>query len=138
MMPSGAAARRDVSLSRLFVFFNTVWTERWWTQVQAVGELDWQRDGKSSLTLEFEGDHRLTREWLLWVRPGVGVLGRDVIGAYEWNVESAFGECSPPSEGVQMRDSLGELARYQRMALKKLFSRPSVSFDSCHASHDAS
>lgn len=83
----GDPSRRDVSISRLSVFFNTVWTERWWTQIQAVGQLDWQRDGKSSLTLEFEGGHRLTREWLLWVRPGVGVLGRDVIGSYEWNLE---------------------------------------------------
>lgn len=83
----GDPSRRDVSLSRLSVLFNTIWTEHWWTQIQAVAQLDWQRDGKSSLTLEFEGGHRLTREWLLWVRPGIGVLGRDVIGAYDWSVE---------------------------------------------------
>jgi hypothetical protein len=83
----GDPSRRDVSLSRFSVFFNTVWTERWWTQIQAVAQLDWQRDAKCSLTLEFERGHRLTGEWLLWVRPGVGVLGREVIGAYEWNVE---------------------------------------------------
>ncbi|WP_447983149.1 hypothetical protein [Nitrospira sp. Nam74] len=86
----GDPSRRDVSLSRLSLLFNTIWTERWYTQIQAVGQLDWQRDAKSSLTLEFEGGHRLTREWLLWVRPGVGVLGRDVIGAYEWSVEVGF------------------------------------------------
>lgn len=86
----GDPSRRDVEFSRFGLIWNTIWTEQWWTVVQALTQLDWNRNTRSSMTLEFEGGHRLTPKWLVYLRPGVGLWGRDVLGAYEWNVEVGF------------------------------------------------
>ena len=36
------------------------------------------------MALEFQGGHRLTPKWLVYLQPGVGVWGRDVLGVYDW------------------------------------------------------
>lgn len=86
----GDPSRRDVEFSRFALIWNTIWGERWWTLVQGFTQLDWNRNTRSSMTLEFEGGHRLTPKWLVYVRPGVGLWGRDVLGAYDWSVEVGF------------------------------------------------
>lgn len=83
----GDPARRDVSLTRAMVQLNTIWMERWWTIVQAVAQMDWERKGKTSMTLEFEAGRNIVRRWGLFIRPGVGLWGRDMPGAYDWNIE---------------------------------------------------
>ena len=55
--------------------------------MQAVFQADWDRCAKTSLTLEFEVGRSLVGRWGVFVRPGVGISGRDLIGAYDWNVE---------------------------------------------------
>ncbi len=86
----GDPSRQDISMSRLGLTFNTIWGERWWTQAEAVTQLNWERKAKNSMTLEFEGGHRLTKDWGMWVRPGVGLWGRNVPGAYEWSMEAGI------------------------------------------------
>jgi hypothetical protein len=86
----GDPSRRDVEFSRFALAWNTIWGERWWTLVQAQSQIDWNRNNRSSMTLDFEGGHRLTPKWLAYLRPGVGLWGRDVLGAYEWQVEVGF------------------------------------------------
>jgi hypothetical protein len=83
----GDPARRDVSLTRATVQLNTIWLERWWTIVQGVAQMDWERKGKTSMTLKFEAGRNIVRRWGVFVRPGVGLWGRDVPGAYDWNIE---------------------------------------------------
>ncbi len=83
----GDPSRQDISMSRLDLAFNTIWGERWWTQLDALTQVDWEHKAKNSMTLEFEGGHRITRDWGVWARPGVGLWGRNVPGAYEWNIE---------------------------------------------------
>jgi hypothetical protein len=83
----GDPSRQGVSLSRIQSQFNTIWTDRWWTQVEAVTQVDWERKATNSMTLEFEGGYRFTKDWGVWVRPGVGLWGRNIPGAYDWNVE---------------------------------------------------
>ena len=86
----GDPSRRDVEFSRFSLTLNTAWGEQWWTQVGANSQIDWNRNNRSSMTLEFEGGRRLTPKWLAYLRPGVGLWGRDVLGAYDWQVEVGF------------------------------------------------
>ena len=83
----GDPSRSDISASRLQCWFNTIWADHWWTQLEAVAQMDWERKEKTSMTLEFEGGYRFTKDWVGWVRPGVGVWGRSLPGAYDWNIE---------------------------------------------------
>lgn len=83
----GDPVRRDVELTKASVQINTIWAERWWTIVQGQWQIDWERSAKSSMTLEFEGGMNLGGRWGIFMRPGVGVWGRDLAGAYEWNIE---------------------------------------------------
>lgn len=83
----GDPARADVELTRAAAQINTIWAERWWTLVQGVWQVDWERSAKSSMTLEFEVGRNVVGRLGLFVRPGVGVWGQDVIGAYDWNIE---------------------------------------------------
>jgi hypothetical protein len=39
------------------------------------------------MVLEVELGRNLVGRWGVYMRPGVGIWGTDVIGAYEWNVE---------------------------------------------------
>ena len=83
----GDPSRRDVELTRLTAQINTFWAERWWTIVQGVWQIDWERNEKTSMTLEFEGGRSVMGRWGIYARPGLGIWGRDVPGAYEWNIE---------------------------------------------------
>ncbi len=83
----GDPARPAVALTRAVGQVNTIWAERWWTIVQAVWQVDWERSGKSSMALEFEVGRSLVGRFGVFVRPGVGIWGRDMIGAYDWNIE---------------------------------------------------
>jgi len=83
----GDPARADVSLTRATAVINKIWPERWWTIVQGVWQVDWERNAKSSMTLEFEAGRNLVGRLGLYVRPGVGVWGQDLFGAYNWNIE---------------------------------------------------
>jgi hypothetical protein len=85
----GDPSRQDISITRFGLTVNTIWAERWWTQVEALTQVNWERKAKSSMTLEFEGGRRLTQDWAIWVRPGVGLLGKNqaIPANYEWNFE---------------------------------------------------
>ena len=83
----GDPSRNDISASRIQTWFNTIWTDHWWTQFEAVVQMNWEQKEKTSMTLEFEGGYRFTNHWAVWVRPGVGLWGRSLPGAYDWNFE---------------------------------------------------
>ena len=83
----GDPSRNDVSASKIQTWFNTVWTDQWWTQLEGVVQVNWEQREKTSMTLELEGGYRLTKDWAAWVRPGVGLWGQSLPGAYDWNIE---------------------------------------------------
>jgi hypothetical protein len=83
----GDPSRKDVSLFNITAQVNSFWGQRWWTIVQSVWNVDFERSGKSSMVMEFEGGRNLIGRFGAYVRPGVGIYGRDVIGAYVWNIE---------------------------------------------------
>ena len=88
----GNPSRQDISISRFALTTNTIWGDRWWTQLEAVTQVNWERKAKTSMTLEFEGGHRLTKDWGIWVRPGVGLLGQNqpIPSNYEWSLEAGI------------------------------------------------
>jgi len=83
----GDPSRKDVSLFNITAQVNSFWGQRWWTIVQSVWNVDFERSGKSSMVMEFEGGRNLIGRFGAYIRPGVGIYGRDVIGAYIWNIE---------------------------------------------------
>ncbi|HKT33503.1 MAG TPA: hypothetical protein VJR03_01645 [Nitrospira sp.] len=83
----GDPSRKDISLFNITAQVNSFWGQRWWTIVQSVWNVDFERSGKSSMVMEFEGGRNLIGRFGAYVRPGVGIYGRDVIGAYVWNIE---------------------------------------------------
>ena len=83
----GDPSRKDVSFFSITAQVNSFWAERWWTVVQSVWQVDFERSGKSSMVMEFEGGRNLIGRFGAYVRPGVGIYGRDVTGAYIWNIE---------------------------------------------------
>ena len=84
---AGDPSRKDVSFFSVTAQINSFWAERWWTIVQSVWHVDFERSGKSSMTMEFEAGRNLIGRFGAFVRPGVGIYGRDVAGAYIWNIE---------------------------------------------------
>jgi hypothetical protein len=86
----GDPARQAVSLTRAVGQVNSIWADRWWTIVQAVWQIDWERSGKSSMALELEIGRSLVGRFGVYVRPGVGIWGRDMIGSYDWNIEGGI------------------------------------------------
>lgn len=83
----GDPSRADISISRALAQINSFWAERWWTIVQGVWQVNWERNAKSSMTMEFELGRSLVGPFGAYVRPGVGIWGRDLAGAYQWNIE---------------------------------------------------
>jgi hypothetical protein len=83
----GDPSRKDLSLLNLTAQVNSFWGERWWTVLQAIWQVDFERNGKSSMTMELEAGRNLIGRFGAYVRPGIGIWGRDLIGAYQWNIE---------------------------------------------------
>ncbi len=83
----GDPARNDINRSKLQAQINSFWAERWWSVVQTAWQVDWERKAKASMTVEVEVGRSIVGRLGAFVRPGVGVFGRDLAGAYEWNVE---------------------------------------------------
>jgi hypothetical protein len=83
----GDPSRRDVSFFSVTAQVNSFWAERWWTVLQSIWQVDFERSGKSSMTMEFEVGRNLIGRFGAYVRPGVGIWGRDVAAAYQWNIE---------------------------------------------------
>jgi hypothetical protein len=84
----GDPARNSVNFSKFTAQINSFWAERWWSIFQTVWQIDWERNAKGSLTLELEVGRSVVGRWGVFVRPGIGVFGRDLLGAYDWNVEA--------------------------------------------------
>ncbi|MGH7180723.1 MAG: hypothetical protein ACREJN_01960 [Nitrospiraceae bacterium] len=83
----GDPSRADISFTTGSVQINTIWSDRWWSIVQGVWQVNWEQKAKSSMTFEAELGRNVVGRWGLYVRPGVGIWGNTVAGAYDWNVE---------------------------------------------------
>ena len=87
---SGSTNASDVSTSesRIRMRLNTLWSEQWWSFVESRFFVDWKQNAKTGMVLLFEGGRRLDNHWRLYVRPEVGLWGRDLPGAFDYGVEA--------------------------------------------------
>jgi hypothetical protein len=83
----GDPSRTDFSLLSWTAQVNSFWAERWWSVAQAVWQVDFERSAKSSMVMELEVGRNLVGRLGAYVRPGVGIWGQSLLGAYQWNVE---------------------------------------------------
>jgi len=83
----GDPSRQDVSFLSTTAQLNSFWGRKWWTVLNAVWQVNFVQNAKSSMTMEFEGGRNLVGTLGAYVRPGVGIWGRDLPGTYVWNIE---------------------------------------------------
>jgi hypothetical protein len=84
----GDPSRPDVHFSRVQTVFNTIWSERWWTTLELLANANWEQNGKSGGTLESELGYRFDDRWRIFVRPGIGLWGKSIPQAFDWNFEA--------------------------------------------------
>jgi hypothetical protein len=82
----GEPARSSVNVSTAAIQLNTFWGQRWWSIAHANWRVDWERSTKSSMVLELELGRNIVGRFGVFVRPGVGIWGQDLPGAYAWNI----------------------------------------------------
>ena len=70
--------------------FNTIWSERWWTNVIGTAYVDWNDNRKTTMNLQAEIGRQFDNHWNLYVRPGVGVVGRDAFLGVDWAVQAGI------------------------------------------------
>jgi hypothetical protein len=83
---AGDPARSAVNVSKATLQVNSFWAQRWWSIVQAEWRVDWERSARSNMTLELEVGRNMVGRLGVFVRPGVGIWGQDLPGAYAWNI----------------------------------------------------
>jgi hypothetical protein len=86
----GDPARSSVNVSTAAIQLNTFWGERWWSIAHANWRVDWERSAKSSMVLELELGRNVVGRLGVFVRPGVGIWGQDLPGAYAWNINGGI------------------------------------------------
>lgn len=83
----GDPSRADLHFTQVTSAFNTIWTQRWWTQAIAQWDLDWNNRRKTTLNIQGEIGHRFDEHWNVFVTPGMGVVGRDTFLGLDWTVQ---------------------------------------------------
>lgn len=86
----GDPARNSVNVSKAGLQINTFWGANGWSIVHADWRIDWERSTKSSMTLELELGRNVVGKWGVFVRPGIGIYGQDLPGAYAWNINGGI------------------------------------------------
>jgi len=82
----GDPARVDISYAQLQISLNTIWSKQWWTQLDSVLSLDWNRNGKSGMTVDAQAGYQFNSRWQGFLQAGTGLWGKDVGGGYDWQV----------------------------------------------------
>jgi hypothetical protein len=77
----------DVSYSVVKANLLTRWPNRYYTFLEPVVIVDYERNHQTGMTVELELGKLLTPNAGVWVRPGVGVFGNDLPQVYNWNLE---------------------------------------------------
>ena len=90
MSIGGDSARSSVNVSEGTLQVNTFWGERGWSIVHANWRVDWERNAKSSMVLELEAGRNVAGKLGVFIRPGIGIWGQDLPGAYSWNVSGGI------------------------------------------------
>lgn len=84
----GDPSRTDLHYMQVQTTFNTIWSERWWTSAVGIWSIDWNNNRKTTMNLLGEVGHGFDEHWKVFVRPGVGVVGRETFLGLDWTVEA--------------------------------------------------
>ena len=84
----GDPSRTKIHYTQFKPSINTIWGERWWTEVLMFYYADWEHQRKTTMNLQGEVGHRLSKPWALFVQGGGGVLGRDSFLGLDWFVQA--------------------------------------------------
>lgn len=84
----GDPSRADLHYMQVQTTFNTIWSERWWTAAVGIWNIDWNNNRKTTMNLLGEVGHRFDNNWRMFVRPAVGVMGRETFLGLDWAVEA--------------------------------------------------
>ncbi len=83
---AGDSDRRSVNVSSASIRINTIWAEKWWSVARAGWQLDWERSTRGSMDLDLEIGRNVVGKWGVFIRPGIGIFGKDLPGAYNWKI----------------------------------------------------
>ncbi len=86
----GDSDRKSINISNLSLRITTIWAEKWWSVAQAGWQLDWERSTRGSMNLELEIGRSVVGKWGVFIRPGIGIFGQDLPGAYSWNIKGGI------------------------------------------------
>ena len=86
----GDSNRKSINVSSLSLRISTIWAERWWSVAQADWRLDWERSTRGGMELELEVGRNIVGKWGVFIRPGIGIFGQDLPGAYNWNIKGGI------------------------------------------------
>jgi len=86
----GDSDRKSINISNLSLRINTVWAEKWWSVAQAGWMVNWEQSTRGNMNLELEIGRNVVGKWGVFIRPGIGIFGRDLPGAYSWNVQGGI------------------------------------------------
>ena len=67
----------------------TKWPNRWYTVIDPNFFIDFELDNKTGMTLEVEVGRALSKNVIVYGRPGAGVFG-DIPQVHDWNIEAGF------------------------------------------------
>mgnify|MGYP003578692094 FL=1 len=84
----GDPSRTTLHYTQFKPSINTIWGERWWTEASMFLYWDWLHERKTTMNLQGEVGHRLTKHWALFVDAGGGVLGREAFLGLDWFVQA--------------------------------------------------
>jgi hypothetical protein len=80
----GDPSRPTVNYTKFDVSATTPWTTAWWTTLEPILNVDWTKNGKTAMNVEFEVGRTLGPHFRTWARGGAGLWGNGVPGAYDW------------------------------------------------------
>jgi hypothetical protein len=85
---AGSDSRADVNFTTLKPNLLTRWPNQVYTFLEPQFTVDWEHNDKVGLTVELEVGKILSKNVAAWIRPGVGVINKNVMPqVYNWNLE---------------------------------------------------
>ena len=82
----GDSDRKSINISSASLRITTVWADRWWSVARAGWLLNWEQSTRGSMDLDLEIGRNVVGKWGVFIRPGIGIFGRDLPGGYSWKI----------------------------------------------------
>lgn len=80
----GDPSRSDVDYTKFELSATVPWTKEWWATLDSYINVDWTKNGKTAMNMEFEVGRTLGSHVRAWARGGAGIWGSGTVGSYDW------------------------------------------------------